>query len=63
MLIAGNWKMYKGVAETAELCLELKRREADFEGVDVAVCPPFTSLAVAVDPCAFFLVNRRRKLV
>ena len=48
MLIAGNWKMYKGPAETAEFCVELKRHEADFEGIDVAVCPPFTSLAVAV---------------
>ena len=26
MLIAGNWKMYKGAAETAEFCIELKRR-------------------------------------
>ena len=52
MLIAGNWKMYKGVVETAELCLELRRREADFEGIDVAVCPPFTSLGVAVQVLA-----------
>jgi triosephosphate isomerase (TIM) len=48
MLIAGNWKMYKGPAETAEFCVELKRRLDDLEGLDVAVCPPFTSLAVAV---------------
>jgi triosephosphate isomerase len=48
MLIAGNWKMYKAQAETAEFCVELKRRLSDLEGVDVAVCPPFTSLAVAV---------------
>jgi triosephosphate isomerase len=48
VLIAGNWKMYKGQAETAELCVALKRELADLEGVDVAVCPPFTSLAVAV---------------
>ena len=40
--------MFKGPAETAEFCVELKRHEADFEGIDVAVCPPFTSLAVAV---------------
>jgi triosephosphate isomerase len=46
MLIAGNWKMYKGPAETAEFCLGL--REGDFEGTDVVVCPPFVSLAVAV---------------
>jgi triosephosphate isomerase len=46
MLIAGNWKMYKGPAETAEFCLGL--REQELGGVDVVVCPPFVSLAVAV---------------
>jgi triosephosphate isomerase (TIM) len=48
MLIAGNWKMYKGQAETAEVCIDLKRSLADLEAVEVAVCPPFSSLAVAV---------------
>jgi triosephosphate isomerase len=48
VLIAGNWKMYKRPSETAEFCVDLKRLLADLEGVDVAVCPPFTSLAVAV---------------
>jgi triosephosphate isomerase len=52
VLIAGNWKMFKGVVETAEFCVELRRREADFEGIDVAVCPPFTSLGVAVQVLA-----------
>jgi triosephosphate isomerase len=46
MLIAGNWKMYKGPAETAEFCLGLREQELD--DVDVVVCPPFVSLAVAV---------------
>jgi triosephosphate isomerase (TIM) len=46
MLVAGNWKMYKGASETAEFCLGLREQELD--GVDVVVCPPFTSLAVAV---------------
>jgi triosephosphate isomerase len=46
MLIAGNWKMYKGPAETAEFCLGLREHELD--GVDIVVCPPFVSLAVAV---------------
>ena len=45
-LIAGNWKMYKGTAEAAEFCLGL--RDEELEGVDVVVCPPFVSLAVAV---------------
>ena len=48
MLIAGNWKMYKGQAETAEFCIDLKRALADLEPVEIAVCPPFPSLAVAV---------------
>ena len=52
MLIAGNWKMYKGQGETAEFCIDLRRRVADLEGVQVAVCPPFTSLAVAVQVLA-----------
>jgi triosephosphate isomerase len=46
MLIAGNWKMYKGPAETAEFCLGLREGSAD--GVDVVVAPPYVSLAVAV---------------
>jgi triosephosphate isomerase (TIM) len=46
MLIAGNWKMFKGPAETAEFCLGLREQELD--GVEVVVCPSFVSLAVAV---------------
>jgi triosephosphate isomerase (TIM) len=45
-LIAGNWKMYKGTGATAEFCLGL--REEELEGADVVICPPFGSLAVAV---------------
>ena len=46
MLIAGNWKMYKGPAETAAFCEAL--RDQHVEGVDVVVCPPYVSLATAV---------------
>src|SRR4051794_2479000 len=46
MLIAGNWKMFKGLAETADFCRHL--READLGDVDVVVCPPYTSLGTAV---------------
>jgi triosephosphate isomerase len=48
MLIAGNWKMNKTAADTAEFCLALKRALTPAEGVDVAVFPPFTSLPAAV---------------
>jgi triosephosphate isomerase len=47
MLIAGNWKMFKGPAETAEFCIALRERELP-SGVEVVLCPPFVSLAVAV---------------
>jgi triosephosphate isomerase len=46
LLIAGNWKMFKGVAETETFCLGL--RDADLGDVDVVVCPPYTSLGTAV---------------
>jgi len=46
VLIAGNWKMYKGPAEAAEFCLRL--REEDLSGVEVVVCPPYVSLTVSV---------------
>jgi triosephosphate isomerase (TIM) len=52
VLIAGNWKMYKTTTETAELCRALREELADLEGVDVAVCPPFTGLAPAVQSLA-----------
>ncbi len=44
MLIAGNWKMFKTRAETAAFC-EAFRPPA---GVDVVVCPSYTSLPEAV---------------
>jgi triosephosphate isomerase len=47
MLIAGNWKMYKGPAETAEFCSALRERQLP-PAVDAVVCPPYVSLAVAV---------------
>src|SRR5215210_3502951 len=38
--------MHKGPAEAAEFCLAL--RDEEVGGVDVVVCPPYVSLAVAV---------------
>jgi triosephosphate isomerase len=46
MLIAGNWKLFKGTAETEVFCRAL--RNADLGDVDVVVCPSFTSLVAAV---------------
>ncbi len=49
VLIAGNWKMNKTAAETKALCAELKAKMAGVSGIEVAVCPPFTSLCAAVE--------------
>jgi triosephosphate isomerase len=48
VLIAGNWKMYKGASETTEFCAALRDRESELEGSDVVLCPPYTSLHHAV---------------
>ena len=51
MLIAGNWKMFKGPAEAGAFCRAL--READLpDDVDVVVCPPYVSLENAVQALA-----------
>ena len=43
-LVAGNWKMYKLIAEAVSTVEELRRLIADVQGVEVVVCPVFTSL-------------------
>ena len=52
MLIAGNWKMFKGASEAAEFCAALRDRESELEGTDVVVCPPYTSLHHAISVLA-----------
>ena len=51
MLIAGNWKMFKGPAETAHFCTQLREHDRP-PAVDVVVCPPYVSLATAVQVLA-----------
>jgi triosephosphate isomerase len=48
-LIAGNWKMHKTVAEAEEYLQGLLPRISSADGVDVAVCTPFTALQASVD--------------
>ena len=48
MLIAGNWKMHKTAGETIEFCTALRSAVAGLEGVEIVVCPPYTSLDEAV---------------
>jgi triosephosphate isomerase len=45
VLIVGNWKMFKGPAETREFCA----RFSPPPGVDALICPPYVSLAAAVE--------------
>ena len=47
--IAGNWKMNLTVAEAEEYIAGLLPRVSGAEGVDVAICVPFTALAAMVD--------------
>ena len=44
LIIAGNWKMNKTVAEALDLVNGLKRELANVKEVDVVVCPPFTAI-------------------
>ncbi|HEX3719108.1 MAG TPA: triose-phosphate isomerase [Verrucomicrobiae bacterium] len=45
LIIAGNWKMNKTVAEALALIKGLKMELANVKEVDVVVCPPFTALS------------------
>jgi triosephosphate isomerase len=44
LIIAGNWKMNKTVAESLTLVKGLKIELSNVKEVDVVVCPPFTAL-------------------
>lgn len=44
LIIAGNWKMNKTVAEALALVKDLKLELANIREVDIVVCPPFTAL-------------------
>lgn len=44
LIIAGNWKMNKTVAEALDLVRGLKLELASVKEVDIVVCPPYTAL-------------------
>jgi triosephosphate isomerase (TIM) len=48
-LIAGNWKMHKTEAQAEQYIQELLPRVSAVDGVDVAICVPFTDLRAMVD--------------
>jgi triosephosphate isomerase len=45
LIIAGNWKMNKTVAEGLDLVRSLKIELANVKEVDTVVCPPYTALS------------------
>jgi triosephosphate isomerase len=48
-LIAGNWKMHKTIAEAEHFVAGLLPRVSSSDGVDVALCVPFTALSAVVE--------------
>ena len=46
-LIAGNFKMFKTVAETVAYVSDLKMLARETRGVDIVIAPPFTAIAAA----------------
>jgi triosephosphate isomerase (TIM) len=44
VLVAGNWKMFKGAHQAREFAAQIRRVPERSAGVDVVVCPPFVSL-------------------
>ena len=48
-MIAGNWKMHKTIADAEAYIQSLLPRVSSPDGVDVAICPPFTALQAMVD--------------
>ena len=47
--IAGNWKMYKTVAETVKYVKELRALAKDLEGVEIVLAPPLTAVHAAAE--------------
>ncbi len=45
LIIAGNWKMNKTVAEAQDMVRRLKIDLGTIKDVDMVICPPFTALA------------------
>ena len=45
LIIAGNWKMNKTVAESLDLANGLVRELKEVKELDIAICPPFTALS------------------
>jgi triosephosphate isomerase (TIM) len=49
--LAANWKMQKTVEETEDFLDRFLGDIGDLGGSDIVICPPYTSLATAVERC------------
>jgi triosephosphate isomerase len=49
IIVAGNWKMNKTVADAIDLASAIKRELGGCKEVDVVLCPPFTALKAVSD--------------
>src|SRR3954464_12915158 len=47
--IAGNWKMFKTVADTVRYVKEFRALVKDLQGVEIVLAPPFTALHAAAE--------------
>ncbi len=52
-IIAGNWKMYKGVRESVTFVQQLAETLKDVKDREILVCPTFLSAASVVDSLRF----------
>jgi triosephosphate isomerase (TIM) len=63
MLIAGNWKMYKGAHEARQFATTIRHLAERANGVDIVVCPSYTALEATMQglgegsPIAVFAQN------
>src|ERR1700712_3831047 len=48
-LIAGNWKMHKTTLEAEDFVAAFLPKVQGLEGVDLALCAPFTALGPLID--------------
>ena len=51
MLVAGNWKMFKGAHEARRFAMTIRHLPERTAGVDVVVCPTYTALEATIKGC------------
>lgn len=49
MLIAGNWKMFKGVADAVAYAKEFRALAKDLTAIELVIAPPFTAVHAVAD--------------